>query len=275
MKPARATRWAAAALAAVTLAVAPVRVDAGAWPVPAAGASASGNPELVFTFDDGPNRNTERVLETLRAHHVQALFFMVSEMLSRGDQGLVSRVLGQLLADGHLVANHTVSHAQLCSGTPEAATAEIVDARVTIERYTHLHADWFRTPYGAKCARHERILGELGLSHFHWDIDPQEWKDHNAKRAADYILARARHLTGRAVVLMHDIHPVTARALPLVLEGIEAENAKRRASGGKEIIIVPPSQIAAERMAPGLLAWLRDTAGAALDAVASAGAAVP
>lgn len=265
--------WAAAALAAVAFASA--RVHAGAWPVPAGGGSASGNPELVFTFDDGPNRNTERVLQTLRDHHVQALFFLVGEMLSRGEPGLVNRVMTQMLADGHVIANHTMTHMQLCSGTPEAAMAEIVDARATIERYTGLHADWFRTPYGARCARHERMLTELGIAHFHWDIDPQEWKDHSVKRTAEYVLGRARHLTGRAVVLIHDIHPVTARALPLILEGLEAENAKRRASGAKEIVIVPPSQIAAERMAPGLLDWVRETANAAADALAGAGAAIP
>ena len=47
----RVTTCVAAALAAVALVVSGARVHAGAWPVPAAGESASGNPELVFSGD--------------------------------------------------------------------------------------------------------------------------------------------------------------------------------------------------------------------------------
>jgi peptidoglycan/xylan/chitin deacetylase (PgdA/CDA1 family) len=263
------------ALLALALIVAPTSARGGSWPTPAAGPSASGQPELLFTFDDGPNRNTERVLETLHQHHAQAVFFLVGEMLDRGDPVLVQRVLGRMLGDGHVIANHTMTHAQLCGGTPEAATAEIVDARAVIERHTALRAEWFRTPYGARCARHDRILGELGIAHFHWDIDPQEWQHHDAQRTAAYVLGRARRLTGRAVVLMHDIHPVTARALPLILDGLDAENAKRREAGQPEIRIVSPSEVAAEHVVPGLLAWMRDTLDGAVDALAGAGAAVP
>lgn len=257
------------------LIVAPTPALGGSWPTPAAGPSSSGQPELLLTFDDGPNRNTERVLETLHQHHAQAVFFMVGEMLDRGDPKLVQRVLDRMIGDGHVIANHTMTHAQLCGGTPEAATAEIVDARAVIERHTGLRADWFRTPYGARCARHDRILGELDISHFHWDIDPQEWQHHNDKLTAAYVLGRARRLTGRAVVLMHDIHPVTARALPLILDGIDAENAKRREAGQPEIRIISPSEVAAEQVAPGLLDWMRTTLDDAAEALAGAGAAVP
>ena len=263
------------ALLAALLTAAPSPARGGGWPTPAAGESASGHPELLLTFDDGPNRNTERVLETLHQHGAQAIFFLVGQMLERSDPKLVKRVLTRMLADGHVIANHTMTHAQLCGGTPEAATAEITLARAVIERHTGHRADWFRTPYGARCARHDRILAELGTAHFHWDIDPQEWKDHSDKRTAAYVIGRAKRLTGRAVVLLHDIHPVTARALPMILEGIASENAKRREAGAKEILIISPSQVAAERMAPGLVTWMADTLAGAIDALAAAGAAVP
>ena len=41
----------------------------------------SGDPELMFTFDDGPNpKTTPPVLDALAKHHIHAMFFMVGEM---------------------------------------------------------------------------------------------------------------------------------------------------------------------------------------------------
>ena len=53
------------------------------WPTPAAGLTASGDPEIVFTFDDGPNPTTTgKVLDILAEHHIQAIFFLVGAMPS-------------------------------------------------------------------------------------------------------------------------------------------------------------------------------------------------
>ena len=38
----------------------------------------SGDPELIFTFDDGPNpKTTPFILDALKAHHIHAVFFMI------------------------------------------------------------------------------------------------------------------------------------------------------------------------------------------------------
>src|SRR5436309_1083917 len=51
---------------------------ANAWPQPAAGVSASGGPELIFTFDDGPSpATTGKILDILAERHIKAVFFLV------------------------------------------------------------------------------------------------------------------------------------------------------------------------------------------------------
>src|SRR5215208_3054531 len=58
-----------------------VRADAKAWPSPAAGPTMTGDPELIFTFDDGPNKDlTPLVLDTLAKYHIHAVFFLVGDM---------------------------------------------------------------------------------------------------------------------------------------------------------------------------------------------------
>ncbi|MEZ4364921.1 MAG: polysaccharide deacetylase family protein [Kofleriaceae bacterium] len=248
---------------------------AGVWPTPAAGPSASGGPELVLTFDDGPNRTTERILDTLEAHHAQAIFFLVGRMVERGAPGVVAPILHRMIAGGHVLANHSMTHAQLCTAKAERAAEEIDAAALVLERATGLEMTWFRTPYGSRCARLEAQLAERGLAHFHWDIDPQEWRDHSATRAAAMVLGRLRRATGREVLLMHDIHPVTAKALPLILDGLVAENARRLERGLLPIRIVPPGELAAEQVAPGLLALLADVGHAMTDGLVDATTAIP
>src|SRR6476659_7835201 len=74
---------------------APKKPKHKAWPVPAAGPTMSGDPELLFTFDDGPNpKTTPLVLDTLAKHHIHAVFFMVGEMAAnKRAQEVIARIL--------------------------------------------------------------------------------------------------------------------------------------------------------------------------------------
>ena len=101
------------------------------------------------------------------------------------------------------------------------------------------------------------MLAERGLTHFHWDLDPQEWKHNNAKKAYDYVTkqlgeddrpqrpAHARHQEGDGRGAAAD--PRLDRS----------EN--RRASAHKRRIrIIQSYELAEERLPPGELEWLHD-----------------
>src|SRR5205814_2753038 len=82
------------------------------WPMPAAGPTASGDPELIFTFDDGPNpKTTPAVLDTLAKHHIHAVFFMVGEMAANKQS---AAIIERIVSEGHVIANHTMTHQDLC-----------------------------------------------------------------------------------------------------------------------------------------------------------------
>jgi len=67
-----------------------------AWPLPAAGPTLSGDPELIFTFDDGPNRRTTpQLLDVLEREHVRATFFVVGRAVLR-DPAILRRVHDEL-----------------------------------------------------------------------------------------------------------------------------------------------------------------------------------
>ena len=251
------------------------RSSAGSWPTPAAGPSRSGDPEVVFSFDDGPHeRYTGLILDTLAAHHLQAIFFWVGDRL--GDEGPLGdrrrAMVDRAIHEGHIVGNHTSTHAQLCTVTEERAARELDDNRVRLAALAHMPIDLLRVPYGSRCARLDQMLLERDLRHFHWDIDPQEWRHGSTKRTIAYVTAHLKRLRGRAVVLMHDVKRATAEALPKILEWIEAENVQRRALGQRQIRIISPSAVVEEEsLPPGLARFLGDAAAAvargAIDAI--------
>jgi peptidoglycan/xylan/chitin deacetylase (PgdA/CDA1 family) len=239
------------------------RAAAKGWPTPAAGDSASGGPEILFTFDDGPNpKTTPLVLDELARHHIHAVFFLVGEMAANKSPR-VAAVLQRILRDGHVIASHTMKHHDLCRIPEPAAAADIDDGKAAVEQATGVPTAWFRVPFGVRCSRLERLLDERHLTHFHWDLDPQEWKHNDAARAVRYVTGELDRAYGREVLLMHDIKQATTRALPQILDWIDAENARREKSHKKPIRIVDAPALAVERLPRGLTAWFGDaTAGA-------------
>jgi peptidoglycan/xylan/chitin deacetylase (PgdA/CDA1 family) len=244
------------------------------WPLPAAGPTASGDPELIFTFDDGPNpKTTPFVLDALAKHHIHAVFFMVGEMAANKQS---AELIERIVREGHIVANHTMTHQDLCRiKDDERASREIDEAKKTIEGVAHLETFWFRTPYGVRCERVEAMLAERKLDHFHWDLDPQEWKHGSAKKAIDYVEKQVEKMTGRNVLLMHDIKKATVEALPEILDWIDAENARRKTEHKRRIRIIQGYELAAERLPAGEVDWLADAAGAPSRAAAALATILP
>jgi chitooligosaccharide deacetylase len=230
------------------------------WPAPAAGPTMSGDPELLFTFDDGPNpRTTPLVLDTLAKHHVHAVFFLVGNMAGNKS---APPIIQRMLREGHIVANHTMTHEDLCRLKDEDRAAhEIDDGKATIERSTQGYTTvWFRTPYGVRCELVEKLLEERHLTHFHWDLDPQEWKHNNTQKAIDYVEKQVGKMTGRNVLLMHDIKKATVEALPVILDWIDTENAQRKLDHKRRIRIIQSYELAIDRFPPGLADWFATAA---------------
>ena len=234
------------------------------WSSPAAGGSASGDPEILFTFDDGPDAlRTPKILDVLAEHDVKAVFFMVGHHLrGKRNREVMPPIVRRLLAEGHTAGNHTVEHVHLC-GIPQAEGDREMDENARLIREATGVADvkFFRAPYGDRCIRLENMLAVRRLKHLHWDIDPREWMTQDPEETAGHIIDRIRVLPegARAVVLLHDTQHHTVDALPRILEWIREENRARRARGIRPVRIIGPADIARDRLAADLLPLVDDT----------------
>lgn len=232
--------------------------DAGRWPQPALGAEAPAarpgrappDVEVLFTFDDGPNpATTPYILDLLAEHGVHAVFFLVGKQILRASEG-APELIDRIVREGHVLANHTMWHTDLCKDSLEDADVDVDVGRAVLERAAGLRVAWFRAPFGARCEQLDDLLRARRLSHFHWDLDPQEWRHGNVARTVKYVTDHLARATGRNVLLMHDLKLVTVLALPKILAWIDEENARRAGTGKPRIRVLQAPDVAAEHVPP-------------------------
>ncbi len=184
--------------------------------------------------------------------------------------------MSRAIREGHLVGNHTVNHWNLCKLTRKRLAWELDRNVILLEEHTGIPVTLFRSPFGVKCRKLQAALRERHVLHTHWDIDPQEWRaPTNDKRASQYVIRKLVRLRGRAVLLMHDTHPATARALPVILDWIDEENARRRKArrrgkGPRPIRILRASDWVIETRDVGIGLWAASEGAAAAQRVRAA-----
>jgi chitooligosaccharide deacetylase len=232
--------------------------DAKQWPQPALGDAETSEVEVLFTFDDGPNpTTTPAVLDILAQRKIRAVFFLVGAHVEKHKKDMPA-ILDRIVREGHILANHTMFHTDLCNSPEDEAVADLDGGREVIERAAEMRISWFRAPFGVRCDRLEAMLAERNLSHLHWDLDPQEWKHGRVKETVKYVTDRLARASGRNVLLMHDLKLVTVQALPRIFEWMDKENAKREKAHRRKIKILQAPDLAVERIPPPILGWLAD-----------------
>jgi peptidoglycan/xylan/chitin deacetylase (PgdA/CDA1 family) len=173
--------------------------------------------EVVLTFDDGPNpASTPSILKTLSDECLRATFFMVGRQ-ARAHPGTAR----QVRAAGHTVGTHTQNHPlRRLPRDREVAEIETGIASVTAALGTR-PAPFFRFPGLYRTREAEQYLHERGIVVWSVDVDSYDWKHNDTTAMLNSTVARleARH---GGILLMHDIKPRTARALPRLIAMLKA-----------------------------------------------------
>lgn len=106
---------------------------------------------LALTFDDGPGPRTKALSAFLKKEGIQAAFFVNGRSMGND----APDILQQLVADGHLIGNHTETHRSLTGvATGEARPAdadiikEVTDTDAKISAYVPSNRFLFRPPFG-------------------------------------------------------------------------------------------------------------------------------
>ena len=184
---------------------------------------------VVLTFDDGPHRvYSDEIVAILKQYDAPAIFFEVGRNLGKLDADGKPKLNGgaevsrRLMEEGYAVGNHSFTHAQLSKESGDSLKSEIFDTDALLKAVDDKRSDLFRFPYGARNAEGRQLLSQAHLKSMMWNIDSLDWADPVPKSIADRVL-RQVDKEGRGIILFHDIHERSVKALPIVLERLSAE----------------------------------------------------
>jgi peptidoglycan-N-acetylglucosamine deacetylase len=180
-------------------------------------------PRVTLSFDNGPDPDvTPRVLDVLRGRGVTAHFFVLGKHLAdRARRRLVERAR----EEGHLVGNHSFSHATPLGEDPRADAVER-EIAATEALLTPLvpGPKRFRPVGGGALGPHLLSRGAVDYLVAHdyscilWNSVPRDWIDPAAwvpRALADC----AAH--PHTVVVLHDIPGACLAALPDFLDALQ------------------------------------------------------
>ena len=178
--------------------------------------------EVVLTFDDGPlPGRTTAILAALEAQCTKATFFPVGKVA-----GGYPEILRDVAKAGHTIGAHTVNHKDL-------SKMKFDDAKDEIERsFSIVHravggptAPFFRFPFLRDSPELLKYLASRNIAVFSTDIDTFDFKGPQPEALVKHVMALLEK-RGKGIILMHDIQPHTAAALPEILKQLKAKDYK-------------------------------------------------
>src|SRR4051812_6992601 len=185
---------------------------------------------VALTFDaehpDRPHRAgvTEGLLDVLADRAVRSTWFVQGRWVES-----TPAVARRVVADGHLIGNHSFYHARLPLLTDAGLATDIEAAETVIRETTGIDPrPWFRCPFmaGADDPRVLAAIAARGYRHIDADVVLADWEP---DRTGPLLAADALRLTPEAgdgaTVLFHSWPSGTVDALPAIIDGLRDRGA--------------------------------------------------
>lgn len=164
-------------------------------------------PRLALSFDDGPNPvYTSPLLDLLDDLNLRATFFVIGNNAEQHPE-----LIQRMATAGHEIANHTYSHSDPRSTSPEAFIEEVRRTDHLLAGLTGRVPSTVRPPKGelnwAKMSRLWKNEKTVAL----WNVDPKDYRMTTTEQ-----MIRWCHRYSPAdgdIILLHDNHPFAIHAV--------------------------------------------------------------
>lgn len=182
------------------------------------GAIFSGDPsrkELYLTFDNGyENGYTARILDVLKEKRVPAVFFVTGHYIQ--DQ---PELLKRMVAEGHLIGNHSWSHPDMTQLPDEQYGPELNRVRDAVAELTgQKEMRFLRPPRGIFSERSLALSRQMGYTSVFWSIAYKDWET-NQQRGWQYAYDQVTsQLHPGAVLLLHAVSKDNAEAMGRIID---------------------------------------------------------
>ena len=170
---------------------------------------------IYLTFDAGyENGCTEKILDALKKHNVTAAFFLVGNYMEQ-NADLVRR----MVAEGHIVGNHTMHHPDMSKLSDQAAfRKELEDLEALYQQITGKEMPkYYRPPQGIYSEDNLKMAKAMGYKTVFWSLAYVDWNNDaqpTPEQAYSKLLPRIHN---GAVVLLHSTSKTNAEILDNLL----------------------------------------------------------
>jgi peptidoglycan/xylan/chitin deacetylase (PgdA/CDA1 family) len=176
--------------------------------------------EVVLTLDDAPRPASAPALDVLAAHCVKATYFVIGKHARDYPD-----ILKKIQAAGHTIGTHSQTHPlsfnRMATTRAEKQIDEgIASVRAVLGDEAEI-APFFRVPGLLRGETVESVAAARGLMVWSTDVMSHDWKrritvEGIVRRTIDRLEAK-----GKGILLLHDIHPKTVEALPLIFKELK------------------------------------------------------
>ena len=173
--------------------------------------------KITLTFDDGPSPYTLEVLDLLKKYNVKAVFFCIGKNIE-----MYPEIVKQIIAEGHLVGNHSYSHSPFFDFyNAKKITEEIQQTDTLLEKFTSKKINFFRPPYGVTTPSIRRALKITGHKVIGWNIRSLDGGTKNQNLIFNRIIKR---ISPGGIVLLHDTASHSVLVLEQFLQFLQKQN---------------------------------------------------
>ncbi|ORX78632.1 glycoside hydrolase/deacetylase, partial [Anaeromyces robustus] len=162
------------------------------------------NKHWALTFDDGPYKYDEDLLDLLKKYNVKATFFLNGDNVMDIYSTQGKRIVKRMAAEGHIVASHTWSHADLDELNASQIKEEMIKVEEAIVKITGKRPAFMRLPYGSGTSNPtvKKTLQSLGYTAgFQWNVDTMDWD--NKGEDLDYVIKKFKAKFGKGIISLN------------------------------------------------------------------------
>nr|WP_243647103.1 delta-lactam-biosynthetic de-N-acetylase [Scopulibacillus darangshiensis] len=173
---------------------------------------------IYLTFDNGYEAGyTDDILDTLKAEHVPAAFFITGHYI-KDQPELVKR----MVEEGHIVGNHSWGHPDLSKISNAKYKTELEKLKMAYTELTgKTQMKYLRPPRGTFSKQSLKMADKLGYTSVFWSFAYKDWM-RNEQKGPDYAYKNImKRVHPGAVMLLHTVSKDNAEALGRVIEDLK------------------------------------------------------
>jgi peptidoglycan-N-acetylmuramic acid deacetylase len=177
---------------------------------------------IYLTFDEGyENGYTSKILDALKANNVKAAFFVTRPYILQNPD-----LIKRMVAEGHIVGNHSSKHPSMPSrtGDANAFNKEFEDVEKAFKEVTGTDMPkFFRPPMGEFSEKSLYMTQMLGYKSILWSFAHMDWdvnKQPSVEETINKVIARSHN---GEIMLLHAVSKSNTEAMDTIIKKLQSE----------------------------------------------------